>query len=98
RRQGDGGWRLQPLYRPVAPTVRRRWVWNRIPVHLEAALDEVDDPVVANSGSRVEAALLPAVIIETGFGHLDDQSGGWRVSVGSRGGCPSHHTHIWAGG
>ena len=42
---------------------------------LEPAIDQVEDPVVGEAGTRVERRLVAAVVRERGLGHLDDEDG-----------------------
>ena len=57
----------------VAPSERRGRVARRHPIHLEDAIDQVDDPVVREAGSRIEAALAFPVDLEARLRHLDGE-------------------------
>jgi hypothetical protein len=66
QRQRRGGHRRsQPIQRPVAPAVGGEGIWTGVAVHLEDAIDEVENPVVGETGPGVEAALVTAVEGET---------------------------------
>lgn len=55
--------------------VGRRRVQNRISVHFQGAIDEVHDPVVLNSGPRVQTALGLAVEVKARIRHFHGKRG-----------------------
>src|SRR5690606_37518055 len=66
--RGEDLARFEALDRSVAFTVR-------LSIHLDAALRQVDNPVVAHPTARVDALLDGSIFSERRLGHLDDQMG-----------------------
>src|SRR5437762_174557 len=60
----DGRLGTKDLARRVAPAERRRRISNSPPVNLQHTIDEVQDPIVVQTGTGVEAALVLAVELE----------------------------------
>src|SRR5204862_49921 len=58
---------------------RRRRVRSRLAVDFENAGHEVDDPVVLQTGARVQAALLVPVEVQAGLSDFDDEDRPRRV-------------------
>src|ERR1700722_14711939 len=69
----------QLCQRCVTVTVDLRRVGDRGAANLQLAIDEVDDPVVGDAGTGVEAGLWPAVVGQRGVAHLDNQDGECRM-------------------
>src|SRR5438093_8562952 len=71
----DGRLGAKDLARRVAPAERRRRISNSPPVNLQHTIDEVQDPIVVQTGTGVEAALVLAVELEARLCHFDDEHG-----------------------
>ena len=65
--------RAPSLCRRVAPAEASHGIRDRLPVHLQDTLDEVQDPVVGHARPGVEAAFVFPVEREARLGDLDDE-------------------------
>src|SRR5262249_44323444 len=54
-------------------------VRNRVPADFELASNQVDDPVIGNAGSGVQAPLAAAVVGERGIADLHEEQSGCGV-------------------
>src|SRR5216117_1647621 len=71
----DGRLGTKDLARRVAPAERRRRILDGPPVNLQHTIDEVQDPIVVQTGTGVEAALVLAVELEARLCDFDDEHG-----------------------
>jgi glycine/D-amino acid oxidase-like deaminating enzyme len=75
REQRDQSPGAEPLAGSVCPPVGRARLRLGVAEHLQHAIDEIDDPVVADAAARVEARLLAAVERQAALRDLHDQDG-----------------------
>src|SRR2546427_12015603 len=76
------------------PTVERARRWLGLAVHVDRVVDEIDDPVLRDTRSSVEARLVVTVDLVGALGDLDDQYGLTRVRVAVGAGIVRHHGDV----
>ena len=72
--------------REARPRTRGR-VWHTLPIHFEAMLGQIDEPILLDARCGIQGTFPVAVIRQRGLGHFDDEAGasgttrfvGWRV-------------------
>ena len=66
---------VQSLPFLIAPAGEGGRVWHTLPIHFEATLGQIDEPVLLNPRCSIQWAFPVAVICQRGLGHFDDEAG-----------------------